>query len=470
MDKYKRLFSNTLIFALGTFGSKILVFFLMPLYTHVLTDAEYGISDLLQQSANLLVPLVSFGITDAVIRFGLDRRVRNSEVLTVGVVTLLGGFVLLFLCYPLLKLIPGLDDYTTLLCVFVMTSSLRLLFQQFVRAKGHIKLYAVDGIFSTALTLIFNIAFLLWFQWGVVGYLAAIVCADGCSCLFLLYNGRILQYFRPSRLRKSSTWGEMLRYSIPMIPNTVFWWVTTVSSRYIITAVMEDGTAVNGLYAAAYKWPSVIILISTIFMNAWQMSAISEEKGRARFFTQVFRSLSSLVFIVGSFLILFAKVITKIMVADSYYDSWQYIPLLSVATVYSCMVTFLGTVYIVNKKSVLSLATTAVGAAVNVSLSFILISYYGGNGAAFAMFASYFVVFLLRAYDTKRFIHMRLGALRLLLNTILLLAQAFIMLFEVPYWIPIEIAFTLLICLLNIGGLLAAVKKILPNRQRSKRA
>ena len=262
----------------------------------------------------------------------------------------------------------------------------------------------------------------------------------------------------------------MLRYSIPMIPNTVFWWVTTVSSRYIITAMMENGTSVNGLYAAAYKWPSAIILVSNIFMNAWQMSAISEEKGRARFFTQVFRSLSSLVFIVGSFLILFAKVITKIMVADSYYDSWQYIPLLSVATVYSCMVTFLGTVYIVNKKSVLSLATTAVGAAVNVSLSFILISYYGGNGAAFAMFASYFVVFLLRAYDTKRFIHMRLGALRLLLNTILLLAQAFIMLFEVPYWIPIEIAFTLLICLLNIGGLLAAVKKILPNRQRSKRA
>ena len=97
----------------------------------------------------------------------------------------------------------------------------------------------------------------------------------------------------------------------------------------------------------------------------------------------------------------------------------------SVATVYSCMVTFLGTVYIVNKKSILSLATTAAGAIVNVILSFILISYFGVNGAAFAMFASYFVVFLLRAYDTKRFIHMRVGGLRLTVNTILLLGQAF---------------------------------------------
>ena len=125
-----------MIFAVGTFGSKLLVFFLMPLYTHVLTDAEYGTSDLLQQSANLLVPLVTFGITDAVIRFGLDRKVRNTQVLTTALVTLLAGFVLLFLCYPLLALIPGLNDYTTLLCVFVMTSSLRLLFHSLSGQKG----------------------------------------------------------------------------------------------------------------------------------------------------------------------------------------------------------------------------------------------------------------------------------------------------------------------------------------------
>lgn len=465
MDKYKRLFSNTLIFAIGTFGSKLLAFFLMPLYTNVLTDAQYGTSDLLQQSANLLVPLVTFGITDAVIRFGLDRKVRNSEVLTTGILTMLAGFCLLFLCFPLLELIPGLDGYTHILLIFVITSSTRQLFQQFVRAKGQVKLYAVDGILSTALTLLFTILFLVGFHWGVEGYLAAIICADGCSCLFLMFNGQILGYFHPSYLRKKRTMKDMLRYSIPMIPNTVFWWVTTVSSRYIITAIMGEGA--NGLYAAAYKWPSAIILISTIFMNAWQMSAISEEKGRAQFFTHVFHGLSSLVFIVGSFLILFSKVITRIMVADSYYESWQYIPLLSVATVYSCMVTFLGTVYVVNKKSTLSLATTAAGAIVNVVLSFFLISYFGINGAAFAMFASYFVVFLLRAHDTKRFIHMRIGGFRITVNTLLLLAQAFVMIYEIPYWIAVEILLTAAMVLLNLSGLLAGVKKILPSRKKT---
>ena len=99
MDKYKRLFSNTLIFAVGTFGSKLLVFFLMPLYTHVLTDAEYGTSDLLQQSANLLVPLVSVGMASALIRFGLDKSYDKTSVFSTALMTAGCGFAIFLLLF-----------------------------------------------------------------------------------------------------------------------------------------------------------------------------------------------------------------------------------------------------------------------------------------------------------------------------------------------------------------------------------
>ena len=88
MDKYKRLISNTVIFAIGTFSSKVLVFLLMPLYTRVLTDAEYGVTDLIVQTGNLLLPLVSLGIINAVIRFGLDRQVRKSDVFLKNIILL----------------------------------------------------------------------------------------------------------------------------------------------------------------------------------------------------------------------------------------------------------------------------------------------------------------------------------------------------------------------------------------------
>ncbi|MFR1759779.1 MAG: lipopolysaccharide biosynthesis protein, partial [Christensenellaceae bacterium] len=82
MDKYKKLVSNTVIFAIGTFSSKLLVFLLMPLYTRVLSESDYGVVDLLMQTGNLLLPLVSLGINNAIIRFGLDKSSDSREVFT----------------------------------------------------------------------------------------------------------------------------------------------------------------------------------------------------------------------------------------------------------------------------------------------------------------------------------------------------------------------------------------------------
>ena len=81
MDKYKRLVSNTLIFAVGTFSSKVLVFLLMPLYTRVLSTEEYGVTNTIVDMGNLLIPLITLGIINAIIRFGLEKNIRKSDVL-----------------------------------------------------------------------------------------------------------------------------------------------------------------------------------------------------------------------------------------------------------------------------------------------------------------------------------------------------------------------------------------------------
>ena len=62
MDKYKKLASNTIIFAIGTFSSKILSFLLMPFVTRMLTTADYGSADLIQQTVNVLIPIVTLQV------------------------------------------------------------------------------------------------------------------------------------------------------------------------------------------------------------------------------------------------------------------------------------------------------------------------------------------------------------------------------------------------------------------------
>lgn len=463
MDKYRKLISNTFIFAVGTFSSKVLVFLLMPLYTNVLSEEQFGMVDLMVQVGNFLLPVVSCGIINGIIRFGLDKYYKKSDVFTTGFLTIFAGFGILLLLEPLLSHIPYLKENTFLIYVFVLMSSLRSLCSQFVRAKGYVKLYALDGILSTATTIFFNVLYLVVLKWGINGYMLAMISADTLSSIFLFYLAGLRHYLRFRHLNLSTA-REMLRYSVPLIPNSIFWWINNMASRYLIAWFL--GAQANGLFAVAYKIPTIIVLMSNIFMDAWQMSAVSDTSSkRASFFTHVFLCYQALICTAASGLILFSKVITKILVSDAFYPSWKFIPFLLLSTVFSCMSTFLGSVYMVEKKSILNFITTGIGALVNVALSFFLIQTdLQANGAAVATFVSYLLVFLLRVVDTKRFLPMKFHFSRLVFNSVVLLAQAIIMILEIRGWILFELLLTTLMVIANIGSLFATLRRLLAKR------
>lgn len=459
MDKYKKLIYNTFIFGISTFSSKILVFLLLPLYTRILSNSDYGVVDLIVQTANLLIPIVSLGITNGVIRFGLDKSNNSSDVFSTGLFTILGGFILFLLLEPLLSKIKYISDFTSLIYIFVLMSSLRSLCTQFVRSKQLVRLYAFDGVLSTITTIAFNILYLVFLKLGINGYVLAIISADFVSVVFLFYTARLHKYIKLKPKKKSIS-KKMLKYSIPLIPSTIFWWITNVSDRYIVAYML--GAEANGLYAISYKIPTIVTLLSSIFTEAWQLSAVSEKdtEYRERFFTNVFKSYASLIFISASGLILLVKAITKILVSDAFYASWQYVPFLVMATTYSCLAIFLGSIYFVEKKSNLSLVTTFFGAIVNIILNIILIPRIGVNGAALATFISYASVFLLRAVNTKKFIKINWNSKKLFINTFILLLQSIIMIFELPYWVILEILSFIIILLLNSKELLISVKRL----------
>ena len=73
-NKYTELIANTGALAIGNFSSKILVFLLVPLYTSVLTTEEYGFYDLVFTTIQLLIPVFTCNVTDAVLRFTLESE------------------------------------------------------------------------------------------------------------------------------------------------------------------------------------------------------------------------------------------------------------------------------------------------------------------------------------------------------------------------------------------------------------
>ncbi|MCH5321441.1 MAG: oligosaccharide flippase family protein, partial [Eubacterium sp.] len=231
MDKYKKLASNTIIFAIGTFSSKILSFLLMPFITRVMATGDYGAADLVQQTVNVLIPIVTLAVNSAALRFALDKAADKSDVFTVGVRTTLIGFtIFLFFAYPISFITINdfrLGDYIILIIAFVLVSSFRQLCQQFVRGSGYVKLFAIDGIIATATTLLFTILFLGPLKWGVTGYIMAIIVSDACSILFFSVTAKLYKYVKPRRLDKSIR-NQMLKYCAPLVPTVILWWIINV--------------------------------------------------------------------------------------------------------------------------------------------------------------------------------------------------------------------------------------------------
>ena len=104
MNRYQKLVSDTVIYGIGTFGSKLLVFLLMPLYTAWLSTAQYGTAELISSTANLLIPIACVGISNGVFRFVAEKGSDREAVFSTSVALLAIGSAVFALLSPLLSL------------------------------------------------------------------------------------------------------------------------------------------------------------------------------------------------------------------------------------------------------------------------------------------------------------------------------------------------------------------------------
>ena len=103
MKSYKKLGKNILLLTIGSFASKVLTFLLVPFYTAILTTAEYGTSDLITTSVNLVLPVFTVLVYESVMRYALDNR-DGKQVFSIGLYITIFGCIILTCFSPLLLL------------------------------------------------------------------------------------------------------------------------------------------------------------------------------------------------------------------------------------------------------------------------------------------------------------------------------------------------------------------------------
>lgn len=441
-SSYRKLFSNTLTFAIGSFSSKILVILLIPIYTNALSKAEGGITDVLTQIANWAIPIASVTIAEAVIRFGLDKAYDKKAVFTIGNVVCLGGlgaFGVLMFIFTIAGVAKNyLGTYGMILYLYIFMSSMKTLYSTYVRALEKVKLFAVNGIITTLFTLLFNVLFYMVFPkdyafFGIGGvfaspvakYLLAVLLSDFISIIFLIFTAKLWKHFDRASWNRDLL-RTMLQYSVPLIPAQLLWLITNSSDTFMTTYIM--GENYNGVLSAAYKIPNIVATVYLMFGQAWNMSAITENdsKDRDQFYEKVFDFNQSLIYILAGGCLLVIQPLTNILIGAEFHDSIRYSPILIYSTVFSCFTTFMGSIYIATKKSKRSLFTSFISGAVNVGVNLLLIPRIGLYGPAISTVVAYLAVFVARVFDSRKLIPFRIDWRKLVFNNIILVAMMLI--------------------------------------------
>ena len=382
--KYTTLVSNTLLFAISNFSSKLLSFFIRPYLSYALDSPDVmGVSSLLQQATNLLIPVVSLGVAYAIIRFGLDKENDKASVFVNGAATIGLGFLVLLLAMPLVSLIPNAAEYLPFLYLCVLASCLRTLCTQFIRSRMLNRLVAIDGVLTTLSLLLYYLLFLSVLRMGATGFLLANALADLTSMVFVFFAGGCWRYCKPKRFDRG-LWRDMLRYCLPMIPASISFWIINASDMFFVQALCEDyggrtGNHWVGLLSAGYFLPQIITILGSIFYEAWQLSAVTEETDREAFFSKIFRVYASVLFCCVAGIIMLCQLLMRVFKAE-YFDAWTFVPFLTLCSMLTCMNQFLNSIYVVYKRSTGSLVTMLAGAVLNLILNYCFIRLWGPWG------------------------------------------------------------------------------------------
>lgn len=414
-DKYKYLAKNTLLFTISSFGSKLLVFFLVPLYTNVLSTSEYGIADLITTTGTLLGYVFTIDIASSVLRFAIDQKENQHQYLSYGIRVLLSGsavFAMIVAGMHFFKTIAW-NDYCYFFLFFeYFVLALNSILNNYLRAIDKVKEVAVSGIITTLVTILLNIALLLFFKWGLLGYLIAVTTGSFVSslyCLFVIHKPIKLLLFDCCAKEKRL---EMLRYSFPLIFNGIAWWMNNSLDKYFVTWMC--GTSENGILSVAYKIPTILTVFYTVFSQAWNLSAIKEfdKDDKDGFFAKTYSMFNAGSVIICSGLILFNIPMAKILFAKDFFVAWQYSSILLFATLFSSLSGILGSVFSAVKQSKMFAVSTVIAAIVNCILNGLLIYLFGTIGAAIATVISFICVWAIRLIYTKKYINWKLDIVR----------------------------------------------------------
>ncbi len=429
MSEKKRLLKNTLYIAMGSFGAKAISFILLPLYTSILTTAEYGTYDYIIAVGAFLLPVVSLSVHEAMFRFIIEKGSDETEfkrTVSNAFFTTCIGIV------ALTMVMLGLDwlldvEYCYYILIYVVMTCLYNFSNYLLRGLGEMKFYAVNSSIKNISQLVLNVLAVAFFRWGVEGLLFSMCISEMAAFGFVFVKKKIWTQIDTSYISRKVII-EQLRYSLPLIPNSICAQIIYLSDRVIVSMFM--GVSANGIYAISYKFPSLVETIYHYFYNAWSESASRViDRGEIeakKYYQSLYQTMDNIVFSLIILMVAGMPISFRVFIQGDYVEGFIFVPLLMISMYFHSLAQFYSGIFGALKRTKIIAQTTMISAIVNVGVNLLLIQFIGLYAAAISSLLANVVLVILRGINLRDYIEIKIDIKQIVWKITILVALCFL--------------------------------------------
>lgn len=403
MKPKKELLKNTLIIGIGKFSSQIIMFLMLPLYTSYLTTNEYGTYDTLVAIATFITPFITMLLEESMFRFLIEYKeeTKKTEIITITVIFHIIGIVIFSIIYTIICFFVDFECQLLFL-LYVIINAIHGLSNALSRGLGDIKLYSISNFITNVLIVICNIITIAVFKCGMSGLFLSFVVGNLISAIIVFKKLNILKFIKLGKVNKVMA-KKMIKYSIPLVPNSLSWSIINLSDRVMLTYMVSSSA--NGIYSVSNKFPQILGSVYNFFSTAWKESA-SKSVGDEKYYNEIYENILKILSLIVISLLIILPLCYNLFVAEDFIESYKYVPILIVAMMFSNISEFYSGIFIAYKETKIIGITTVISAVINVLINVIFITKYQILAASISTLVSTLVVMIIRRKLLKNHINL----------------------------------------------------------------
>ena len=441
-ESIKRLTSHSAVYGISTILGRAISFLLLPLYTHYLPKADYGVVTLVLAWLGVMTIVSTYGVDAAFLRYYIlagseeeKRSIFNTgfwSILLMSATIMLGGYLL---ASPLSVWILDSADYRYIIILMagiLLFDSMAIIPFLLLRAEERSALYVVLKIANVIVNFLTTYWLVVKLGRGLNGVFESNLISSAFTFITVLPVA--MRHLRPTMRR--AVYVDLLKFGLPYLPSTLSVYLVDVIDRFILKQLTDLDTV--GLYSAGCKLGMLMNLLIAAFRFAWHpffLSSSKEPNAKAifgRIFT-LFMLVCAACFLGASLFInelVHLRLGAKTLFGEEYWNSTSVVPAVLLAYIFwGAYVNFIIGVYLEKKTAYLPFIA-GLGLMVKIACTYALVPLLGMNGAALGTTLAYWAMAIALYVVAQRLYRITYEWMRLI-KLVLVTATVFVL----GYWI-----------------------------------